>query len=136
MPTFDRTDRRCDRLARASLGEHRHHDLRQFFQLVVIDSERGRKIDDRAERTDEYSLRDKARAQAAEIGNAVELDYADGALHAHVLDARQAAAWCEPAGQRRCNVGNLLKPWLALQQIERGIGGSAGERVAHIGWPM
>ena len=49
------------------------------------------------------------------------------------LTPGKLAAGRKPARERRRDGRDLLKPRLALEQIERGIGGGAGERVGHEG---
>ena len=109
---------------------------RQFRELVLADRERRREIDDGTERPDEYALLHEPRAQGLEIVDAVKLDDADRALHPHVLDARKAAARRKAALERARDIGNLPQARFALEQVERGVGGGAGERVCHEGRPV
>ena len=62
----------------------------------------------------------------------LHLDHADGAFHAHILDAGHAAAGRQTLQQSGSNGGNLLQPRLAFEQIERGIGSGAAERIGHV----
>ena len=78
----------------------------------------------------------KPRAQGVEIVDTIEFDDADGTFHAHVFHAWQSAAGREASLQRGGNIGDLLQPRLALEQIERGIGGGAGECIGHVGRPV
>ena len=55
----------------------------------------------------------------------------------HVCDARQVPARLEPLRQRgRKTARDLREPRLALEQVERGVGGGAGQRIGHVGRPV
>ncbi len=92
-----------------------------------------RQIDDIAEGPDKNTFGNKPLPQGIEIFDAVEFDHADGAFHPHILHARKRAAGFETLPQVGCDVRHLIKPRLAREQIERGIGRGAGERVRHKG---
>src|SRR5262249_3179281 len=69
-------------------------------ELVGRDGEGRRQVDDPTERADKDPLLHEAGPQRLNIGDAIELDHADRALHPHVLDPRQAAARRQSMGER------------------------------------
>src|SRR5207244_5192923 len=71
-----------------------------------------------------------------EIVDAVKLHNPDRALHPHVLDAWKAAARRKALLEGGRDIGDLPQARLALEKVERGIGGGAGERVSHEGRPV
>ena len=66
----------------------------------------------------------------------VELHHPDGALDADVDDAGDGPARLQRGPEMGLDGGDLIEPGLALEQIERGVGGGAGQRVGHVGRPV
>ena len=109
------------------------HRVGERRELVRRNGEGRRQVDDRSERTHEHALRDEAAPQRVDVVDAVEFDHADRAHDADVAHAGHVAAGREPGAQRLLDRRDLRQPRLALEQVERGIGGGAGQRVRHVG---
>src|SRR5580692_2657231 len=112
------------------------HSAGQPVEVRVADCEGGRQIYNVAEGAHPDAFFHESALQRIEVGDSLQFHHADGAPHAHVLYARQAEAGAKPAREFLADFGGLQKARLAFEQIERGVGRGAGQRIAHIGRPM
>ena len=90
-------------------------------------------VDDIAERPHPAAAVDETLPDPVHIAQGFQLDHADGALDPHIGDAVDGAAGFQGVGHAGFDGADLLEARLALEQVERGVGGGAGERVAGVG---
>src|SRR5262249_38010338 len=126
-------DGACGTLAASltAFSQHIHDRAGQCRQLLRLDRECRREIDDGAEGADKNPLLHEARAQAFEIVDTLQLHHTDRAFHPHVLDAWERPARRKVAREGGCDIRNLPQPRLPIEQVEGGVGGGTAERVAH-----
>src|SRR3546814_21122126 len=80
-----------------------------------------------------YAFFDKPRLQPVGIAHPRQLYDAERALGTHIGDSRRAPHGLKPLRQQRPDGAGLIQTRFLLEQIEGGIGGGAGQRIAHIG---
>ena len=115
----------------AQLCDHAIDGGREPRKFVRRNGIGRREVDDRAKRADKNSFFNKALAQGVKIIDAVEFDHPNGAVDPHVLDTGKRPARLKILASAPRDFGDLIEPRFALEQVERGIGGGAGER----DWP-
>jgi hypothetical protein len=112
------------------------HGGHQPGEVVRIDGEGRRQIDDAAERPHPDALVEERPAQPCGLRPVREFNDADAAEHPHIADARKPAAWLEALRQRCRQGGHLRQARLGFKKVERSVTGGAGESVAHVCRPV
>ena len=87
-------------------------------------------VDHVAERAQPDARIDELPFQPVEIMKIFHFDRTDGAFGSDFGDARQTRQRCQFLFQLCLDCGDLLQPGFGLEQVERGIGGGTGQRVA------
>src|SRR5262249_45943371 len=131
------TCRRCASASRVERGtrdfaHHLHHRLDEPREIALADHEGRRQVDDVAEGPYPDAELDEARAQLRDVGRARELHRAERAEHAYVGDTAERPARLEPVAELRRDSCYLRESRLLLEEIQRGVGGGAGERVTRV----
>src|SRR5690242_2957069 len=106
--------------------------VREVSEIISLDVERRRQIDNVANGPNPYLTGNEAALQLFAPLEPFQLHNPNGSPYTHVTHAGQVSTRGKPLLERTLDRSRLPEPVLVPKKIERGIRGSTGKRIPHV----